>query len=522
MGRSLQVSKQRELALSETPEIVRFEQNLLRIGFFSAAPPPRNGATPTVRRIEQLVRRDNKLVKIAAEFRGSGLGLPRTPDRDKFLAFMQIVVELKMRQGPLSNPIRFPGAEMLKRLGLTDAGKNYEELAIWGKRMADTTITSEEAVYFASKRKFENDTFHVFRRFTVQGVGDNKTGGQTSVWYAVSVEDWLLDNINKAYYVPEDFYLYKKLVRPIAKGIYNYLNLWFNASDGESVEKDYRDLCILLDVKCYNTESKIREQLNPSMDDLIGIEYLSGWTVKKMVTKDGWKLVMEPGAALMKFIRAHQRKYMLPSASATELLTTEQEILREKLFQYGVDEAKCLSLVRKFDPAETTVQMEYAVEQAKQPGSRIRNLAGYVISFIEAGKKVPSSFEPNSVRLLRQDAAQKQRDLEERRQEEEHLATLAENEYREWRISEATKLIRATFDEHALAEKLRAVEKEIISKMSQPELWRKQSVAVRRESLVRALAQQVAAEQNLSMDQYLDWKASDVQPSLFPQLAERL
>lgn len=520
MGRILPVSKQRELALSDTPEIVRFEQNLLRIGFFSAAPPPRNSNTPTVRRIEQTVRRDNKLVKISAEFRGSSLGLPRTPDRDKFLAFMQIVVELKMRQGPLSNPIRFPGGEMLKRLGLTDAGKNYEELATWGKRMADTTITSEEAIYFASKKKFENDTFHVFRRFTVQGIGDTKTRAQNSVWYAVWVEDWLLDNINQSYYVPEDFYLYKKLVRPIAKGIYNYLNVWFNANDGDDFAKDYSDICILLDITCHRSKSKIEEQLSPSMEDLMRIDYLSGWTIAPMQSKDGWKVVMKPGSALMKFIKAHQRKYQLPSPQSAESLTAEQSILREKLFEIGVDEAKCLALCRKFDPAVTSLQLEYALEQAFQVGSRIKNIPGFVISFIEAGKKVPSSFEPAADRLARRDEAQRQKEIEEERKNNELLATLAETEYQDWRRDQALAFIKATIDDETLNAKLKAIEKDVLSKMSHPETWKKQQSSVRRESLTKIFSKQVANEMDLSMDQYLDWKQGDVQTSLFPQLSE--
>jgi hypothetical protein len=65
-----------------------------------------------------------------------------------------------------------------------------------------------------------------------------------------------------------------------------------------------------------------------------------------------------------------------------------------------------------------------------------------------------------------------------------------------------------------------AVEKEILRDMSRPELWKKQTVAARRESLFRILAQQVASEQDFSMDQYLEWKVGDAQPSLFPQLSE--
>ncbi len=48
--------------------------------------------------------------------------------------------------------------------------------------------------------------------------------------FEVELEDWLLENLNESYVVPEDFNIYRKLVRPTAKGIFVYLYLWFFAS----------------------------------------------------------------------------------------------------------------------------------------------------------------------------------------------------------------------------------------------------------------------------------------------------
>lgn len=69
-------------------------------------------------------------------------------------------------EGELSNPIRFSGYSMLKVLGLSDSGANYEDLNLWGMRMADTTITSAEVMYSSTRKKFINKTLHVFRTFT--------------------------------------------------------------------------------------------------------------------------------------------------------------------------------------------------------------------------------------------------------------------------------------------------------------------------------------------------------------------
>lgn len=506
MPRKIQLVKQRELALSDTPDIVRFEKNLLSIGFFSAAQATKNGDAPVTRRIEQWVNRGAKRVKVAAEFRGSALGLPRTPDRDKFLAFMQIVVEKKMKTGPLQNPILFPGSRMLKLLGLTDAGRNYEEISIWGKRMADTTITSEQVVYFAAKRKFEDDTLHVFRRFTVTGSGDEKHTTQTGVWYSVVVEDWLLDNINEAYYVPEDFNLYKKLKRPISKGIYNYLNLWFNASGGEVFYKDYADVCSLLDIACHRTESKIREQLSPSMEDLMTINYLKSWTVVPMSSKEGWKLVLEPGESLMSFIKDHQKKRLPGSAAGTrQLLSNEQETVRMKLVNLGIDESKAYALSKEHDPEVVTVQIEYAEHQVRNAPTRFKNIPGFIISFIEGEKPVPKNFETSAQRNRRAELNEVRRRQTEAKQEADRRELILDMKYRTYRKQCAIEHLEREYPGALIETKLKEHAKTIRKDARVSQALDKMNNEQRREVIMQALTTVVASELPLlPFDEWLE------------------
>ena len=63
------------LPVAVDPDLVRFEKNLLQIGFFGAN--DSRDKNRTSRRIEQVVFRNGHKVKVAAEFRGSEqLGLP--------------------------------------------------------------------------------------------------------------------------------------------------------------------------------------------------------------------------------------------------------------------------------------------------------------------------------------------------------------------------------------------------------------------------------------------------------------
>jgi len=73
------------------------------------------------------------------------------------MAFMKIVTDRKAKLGRVENPIGFTTYELLKYLGLTDAGYHYEEVNQFLERMVSTTIKSEYAVYFHGTKKWAKD-----------------------------------------------------------------------------------------------------------------------------------------------------------------------------------------------------------------------------------------------------------------------------------------------------------------------------------------------------------------------------
>ena len=92
-------------------DLIRFEKNLLQIGFFGAHDTRHHNQS--TRRIEQWVNRSGERIRVAAEFRSSSLGLPSTSDRDKYIAFMKIAMDQRVKLGRIENPIRFTGYQML-------------------------------------------------------------------------------------------------------------------------------------------------------------------------------------------------------------------------------------------------------------------------------------------------------------------------------------------------------------------------------------------------------------------------
>lgn len=384
------------LPLPVAVDLIRFEKNLLQMGFFGAHDTRhRNLST---RRIEQWVNRDGQKIKVAAEFRGSQeLGLPSTSDRDKYIAFMKIAMEQRAKFGRLMNPIRFTGYQMLKELGLTFSGENYEDINRWGQRMADTTITSEQVIYLAARKKYANKTVHVFRSFVRAGASDLKDTGRAET-YEVTLEDWILENLNQSYVVPEDFNSYRKLKRPTAKGVFGYLHLWFHASHGRPVEKDYAELCMLLNIPVYRHVSKIKDTMGRSLDELTEIGYLSNWDIKPMVSKEGYKLILFAGEQVLHVLALSQRKRLpepepVEEAEPKQQLSDVQQAAITALVEQGVTAGKAKALVTAYDGATVLEQVEYALSLMRNDRRRkIENPAGFLVYVIENKIAVPTGF----------------------------------------------------------------------------------------------------------------------------------
>ncbi len=373
-------------------DLIRFEKNLLQMGFFGAHD-TRHRSLST-RRIEQWVNREGQKIRVAAEFRGSQeLGLPSTSDRDKYIAFMKIAMEQRAKLGGrIQNPIRFTGYHLLKELGLSYSGENYEDINKWGQRMADTTITSEQVIYLAARKKYANKTVHVFRSFVRAGESNLDDTGKAEA-YEVTLEDWLLENLNQSYVVPEDFNAYRKLTRPTGKGIFGYLHLWFHASHGRPIEKDYAELCVLLNIPAYRHVSKIKDTMGRSLDELTTIGYLSKWDVRPMVSKEGYKLVLEAGAELRHVLSISQRKLAAEACQLDAALTSAQQGAMDTLLANGVLAAKADALVRKHAPEKIEGMVAYATHVFSQNRRRIGNPAGFIVYLVENETAVPTGFD---------------------------------------------------------------------------------------------------------------------------------
>ncbi len=381
----------------EDIDLVRVEKSLHSLGFFAST-----ASKAISRTILQIFRRpDGQRIHAKAVIEGiPSLGLPTTADRDKYMAFMKIALDQREFQGQLSNPIRFSGADMIKLLRLRKGGFHYDEINDWCKRMVATTIMSESSIFLADRRQYATDTFHVFDRVVL--VGEELNDGTHSEFYQVYLSQWQLTNLNQGYLLPLDFNAYLMLKRDISKALFGHLSVWFYASRGQAIEKKYPDLCQLLNIRAYPHLSKARSVLEPSLEELVKIEYLSSWELERTARGADFKLTLSPGKRLLSL--PNFSAVVNPEARAA--LEARLPAWVGELTQRGVAERKARQLALDVaDEQPVSDQIEYAehlIQQDRRGRAKIANPAGFLVWAIENNLAVPAEFETSKKRSLRE------------------------------------------------------------------------------------------------------------------------
>jgi len=483
----------------EQVDLVRVEKSLHSLGFFAST-----ANREISRTVVQVFRRpDGQKIQAKAVIEGiPSLGLPTTADRDKYMAFMKIALDQREFQGQLANPVRFSGADMIKLLRLRKGGFHYDEINDWCKRMVATTIMSEASIFLADRRQYATDTFHVFDRVVL--VGEELHDGTRSEFYQVYLSQWQLTNLNQGYLLPLDFNAYLKLKRDIAKALFGHLSIWFYASRGQTIEKKYPDLCQLLNIRAYPHLSKASSVLEPSLDELTNIGYLSSWELIRSARGTDFKLTLSPGKRLL--CLPNFSNVVNPEARAA--LEARLPAWVNELVQRGVAERKARQLALDI-PDEQPVfdQIEYAeylIQQDRRSRGKISNPAGFIIWAIENNLSVPLEFETSRKRSLRE--AQEQADNEQRCR-----AIQLETEYDEFCQEQIRKRLESEYQterlEIALREQMKAIKRE------QPEWFGRIPEATRREVALGRLKSSI--REGLNLPTFERWSKRDLQQRLF-------
>jgi hypothetical protein len=429
---------------------VKVEKNLASLGFFTPSHRKISGAKKKT--IVWNRQSGGQRMEVRAVILPSAVyGLPITSDQDKYLAFQKIVAEIRRHTGEVKNPIGFTTAELLRILGLKlNAGKNYEDVVEWGKRMTLTGICSEGTVYFAGRKSWATDTFHVFERFV--SVGNQLPNGDIAEQNYVWLSEWQLENIKQNHLLPVDLEAYRQLKNHIAKALVPLLQVWLYVTlQVGSFEKRYRDLCQILNITEYKHYSKIKEKLGPSLDELQRHRYLSAWRIHPTSEGNEFKVVFVHGDKFRLAARAPTHVlegHVESEGSGEDPNSREPKLNRELLHQLmkrGISEKASVSLLKTLKPDQQVMdQLEWGDHLVFHSPNKHKfyNPAGLYIHLIKENATPPESFETSRKRSLKEAARQA------REKEQQELAAL-QLAYMQYREQQLDHFVEANPDEYS-------------------------------------------------------------------------
>jgi hypothetical protein len=309
-------------------------------------------------------------------------------------------------------------------------------------------------VYFAGRKKYARDVFHVFQRSVAMGevLEDGAVAEENYVW----LSEWQLENVNNRHTLPIDYDVYRTLQLHIAKALVPLLQIWFYASRREQcAERKYSDLCSLLGLQCFKALSRIKQQFGPSLDDLKEKGFLSTWDLTKTTDESDYKLCLWAGSA---FVSAADIRAADSPDRAALLSSRQGEVLRA-LVERGVREDRARQLLIDL-PEEQPVldQIEWGdmeVKRKERTREPIQNPPGFYVYLLTCNYPVPASFETTHKRMLREQS--QQRDMESRaREAQRELDTYEQRErYEVFLVTETDAHMKNKMAQHAIDQRVR-------------------------------------------------------------------
>lgn len=248
--------------------------------------------------------------------------LPRTPDLDKYLAFVKILHTQIRRREKLENPIPLLSQDLLREIKYKPRYSNneYESVRDWLGRLRSTEVVCKNL----GGTNPDDLTLmtSVFHKVVLRG---DRFGGEIQKTNLIWMDDVLLNKFNELELMPFDYEGYKLLTKPTAKTLVPLLSKWlFSSRMRERFEKNYDDLSDLLGNVKNHQLSLIKRQMFPGLQELQDHAWIESFAIEPN-KEDGFKVCIKPGERFKKILNYQENKksmtvipgnqYHLPSST---------------------------------------------------------------------------------------------------------------------------------------------------------------------------------------------------------------
>lgn len=194
-----------------------------------------------------------------------GYGLPGTLDQDVYVALLQVV---HGRGGvPEDGWIDFSIYELMRLLGRTLGGRDYEQVKRSLDRLASTSISTKNSFYRKRTKSYLSDeTFHLLDKIKHSQYTDyeNERGTWERTW--VKLSDFFVESYRANYLKTLDSEFYWSLNSSVAKRLYRLIDKKRNHH--KRWEVSLFSLRDRIPLSQYRYPSKIKEKLEPAHKEL--------------------------------------------------------------------------------------------------------------------------------------------------------------------------------------------------------------------------------------------------------------
>ena len=341
-------------------------------------------------------------------------GLPTAKDDEVILCLIQLTKEAN---NFTDRHVRFNRSDLIRLLGWPDKGQSFKRVALSLSRWLGVSLYYENAWWEKQQQAWTSRGFHIIESFEIND-GRSLDGQMELLQSQFTWNEVVFHSFQAGYLKRLDLDIYLGLKHPTAKRLYRFLDKRFYHRRVWTF--DLRELaCEHVGIsRTYSDNGKIKEKLQPAIDELTGIGFLAPMSREERYTRAGrgaWKITLVRQASKAATAEVKERPILLQSSP-----------LEEELISRGVTPSTSAELVATFPAECIKAQIETFDWLVEKKDKRVsKSPGGYLADSIRKGYTAPKGFESRTDRTRRLEAEQEQRrktDEAKRRAEAEQQA----------------------------------------------------------------------------------------------------
>ena len=237
----------------------------------------RNAGTGVLTYENELRTRDGHILRQSWTVRAAhGRGLPGRFDQDVYVALLQMIDDKGL---PDDGWLSFSLYELVDLMGRKHSGRDYRQVRESLRRLATTSIESDNAFYHRGWKEYISDTFSLLSEVKLSEYEDPK--GERPDRNRVLLSQYFVDSYKANYLKNIDVEFYWSLASPIAKRLYRLVD---KKRNGRRLwEAELFSLKDRIPLSDYKYASKIKEKLAPAHAELIQKDFLKRVNYRKSV-----------------------------------------------------------------------------------------------------------------------------------------------------------------------------------------------------------------------------------------------